>query len=66
MANNRRVNAADIAGARMGQKMRLIGEAMMAELSEQDRLAFWLAVAREVTTAIDECTDHDSTTITRH
>lgn len=57
---------AEVAGARMGQKMRLIGEAMMAELSEQEKLDFWLAVAREVNNAIDECTDHDTTTITRH
>lgn len=58
--------SAEVAGARMGQKMRLIGEAMMAELSEQEKLDFWLAVAREVNTAIDECTDYDATTITRH
>lgn len=67
MANVRKViNPGQFAGLRMASRLRLISEITTAELSKQDRLDFWLAIAREVTSAIDDCTADDATAQTRH
>lgn len=53
-------------GQRMGARLRLLGDTMTLQMTQEEKIAFWSAILNELNDVLDELIPDDVHGMTRH